>query len=197
MRARSGWVNERARVAVAVPRRIWYATGMSKLHVTLPNSTRITHELGEELVTIGRSPDNRIHLDDPSVSGRHAQIHLVGETFHLQDLESTNGTQVNGENITSAVLHVGDRIVFGKVAAAFESDPHSVPQTVPALREQETKPAEFSARPSDFANASPFPRRRSEKDPTRTALFAAAAVAILAFLASMLALAQMRLPAIP
>src|SRR5215210_9019135 len=170
---------------------------MSKLRITLPDSTQITHELAEELVTIGRSPDNRLHLDDASVSGRHAQIHLVGETFHLQDLESTNGTRVNGEKITSVVLKVGDRIVFGKVEASFEAELHAVPQTVPALREQETKPAEFSARPSDFANASPFPRRRSEKDPSRTALFAAAAVAILAFVASMLALAQMRLPAIP
>ena len=66
---------------------------MPKLVLITPRgSTSIAHELTEELVTIGRGPDNLIQIDDPSVSGRHAQINCVGDIFHLRDLESTNGT---------------------------------------------------------------------------------------------------------
>ena len=168
---------------------------MSKLILQPTGATPIPYELSEELLTIGRSPDNIVHIDDPSVSGRHAQLSQVGETFHLQDLNSTNGTRVNGEVITSTALKVGDRIRFGKVDACFECDVPSGAQPMPALPAVEVRPAEVSERPADFANASPFPKRRSDKDATRTAIFAAAGVAILAFLASMLALAQMRPPA--
>jgi hypothetical protein len=67
---------------------------------------------------------------------------------------------------------------------------------LPHLQEVEARPAELSARPADFANASPFPSRKKTKDPARTAILAAAAVAIVAFLASMIALFLMRPPAL-
>ncbi len=170
---------------------------MSKLILLPGGPKQAVHELTEELVTIGRSPDNMIQIDDPSVSGRHAQLHQVGETFHLQDLESTNGTRVNGEVMTSVALRVGDRIQFGKVEARFEGEKAEVAPPLPAIAGSEARPAEVSIRPADFANASPFPKRSKEKDPVRMALFAAAAVAILALLGSLLSLAQMRPPAIP
>ncbi len=169
-------------------------TAMSKLILQPSGAAPIPHELSEELVTIGRASENTIQIDDPSVSGRHAQLHQVGETFHLQDLDSTNGTRVNGETITSVALKVGDRIRFGKVEACFECDVTDEAPSIPLLSNVAVQPAEISARPADFANASPFPHRRSEKDPARTAIFAAAVVAIVAFIASMLALAQMRPP---
>lgn len=170
---------------------------MSKLILSPSGPTAVTHELGEELITVGRSPENAIHIDDPSVSGRHAQLHRVGETFHLQDLDSTNGTRVNGEAVTSVALRVGDRIQFGKVEACFECDVQEDAQPLPKLADVDARPAELSALPADFANASPFPKRKSERDPVRSALFAIAALAILAFVGSLLALAQMQPPAIP
>lgn len=154
----------------------------------------VAHELTDDLITIGRAPENLIHLEDPSVSGRHAQLQLVGETYELKDLDSTNGTRVNGRPIASVALRIGDRIHLGKVEACFECPEPEQAQPLPALQEIEARPAEGSARPADFSNASPFPKRKKEGDRTRTAIFAAAAVAILAFLASMLALAQMRPP---
>lgn len=170
---------------------------MSKLVVSLAEATRVTHELHDELVTLGRAPENTIHIDDPSVSGRHAQLHQVGETFHLQDLDSTNGTRVNGETISSVALRVGDRIRFGKVEACFECEVAEESSPRPTLPQTEARPAEVSARPADFTNASPFAKRRSERDPVRSAIFAAAGLALLAFLASMLALAQMHPPVLP
>ena len=94
---------------------------MPKLSVFLENS-RATHELTEERITIGRGADNMLQIDDPSVSGRHAQLLLIDERYQLKDLGSTNGTRVNSELVNDTFLRVGDRIRFGKVEARFESD---------------------------------------------------------------------------
>ncbi len=153
-----------------------------------------THELTDETITIGRSPDNMIVLDDASVSGRHAQLQRSEDIYRLKDLGSTNGTRVNGETITEVTLRVGDRLRFGKVEARFGADVSGGVQPLPEPTAIEAKPAETSVRPDDFANASPFPRRKDEKDPIRTAILAVAAVAVLAFLASMIAVLLMHAP---
>ncbi len=156
----------------------------------------ISHELTEDVITIGRAPDNLIQLDDPSVSGRHARFELIGEDYHLKDLASTNGTRVNGQPIQSILLRHGDRIRFGKVEASFESEnATAAPPPPPVLPASDAQPAAISARPADFANASPFPGRQVQRDTFRTAAYALAALALLAFLASMLALITMRPPA--
>ncbi len=170
---------------------------MWKLVLAPWSPNRVVHEITGKLVTIGRAADNLVQIDDPSISSCHAQLHQAGESFHLQDLGSANGTRVNGEAVTSVVLHAGDRITFGKVEGSFEHETAGAAAPSPVPSEAEAIPAEVSTRPADFANASPFPKRRNEKDPVRMALFAAAAIAILALLASLLALAQMRPPVIP
>jgi len=169
-------------------------TEMAHLSVTLPDSTCVVHELAEELNTIGRAPENTIHLEEPSVSGRHAELMVAGENCHLRDLDSTNGTLVNGEPVISAQLRSGDRIRFGKVEACYECDVAGSAQPRPRLEEVEARPAELSARPADYANASPFPTRKKTKDPARSAILAAVAVAFVAFLASMIALFLMQPP---
>jgi pSer/pThr/pTyr-binding forkhead associated (FHA) protein len=165
-----------------------------KLTIRSGTGETISHDLVEETYTIGRSPENTIRLDDTSVSGRHAELVLVAENCYLKDLGSTNGTMVNGQTVTEAQLRPGDRIRFGKAAAVFEREIASAAQPLPRAEETVARPAELSARPADFANASPFPSRKTKKDPARTAVFAAAIVAILAFLASMIALVLMKPP---
>lgn len=166
---------------------------MPKLSVFLEDS-KTTHELTEERITIGRAPDNTLQIDDPSVSSRHAQLVLIDGRYQLKDLDSTNGTRVNSEAVTDAFLRVGDRLRFGKVEARFESIATGEAQPLPEADAIEARPAEMSEKPADFANASPFPNRQKEKDPTATAILAAAAVAIVAFLISMLGLLQIHAP---
>ncbi|MBA2743796.1 MAG: FHA domain-containing protein [Chthoniobacterales bacterium] len=166
---------------------------MRRLTISKQGGT-VPHELTEQLVTIGRSPENMIVIDDASVSARHAQLQITGDDYQLSDFDSTNGTRVNDEVITTVVLRPGDRIRFGKVEACFECDAANDTQPLPAPVELEARPAEMSARPADFANASPFPKRRSQRDPIRPVIYAAAGLAILAFIGSMLALAQMHSP---
>ena len=166
---------------------------MPKLSILLEGS-KTTHELTDDRITIGRAPDNMVQIDDASVSGRHAQLLLIDERYQLKDLGSTNGTRVNSETVTDVFLRVGDRIRFGKVEARYESDATGEAQPLPAAGEIEARPAETSEKPADFANASPFPNRQKKTDTVATAVLAAAALAILAFLVSMLGLLQIHGP---
>lgn len=154
--------------------------------------SRTVHALTEDCVTIGRAPDNAIVLDQPSVSNHHAELRLTGETYILKDLGSTNGTRVNGIPVTETALRLNDRVRFGAVEGHYESDP-SGSQPLPTPEEIVATPAESSARPVDFGNASPFPRRQKHKDLIRNALFAAAAVALLTFFGSMIAVLMMHI----
>ncbi len=167
---------------------------MPRLILRSPETGPVTHELTDETITIGRAPENAIVLDDPSVSGRHAQLERSEETYRLKDLNSTNGTRVNNETITEVPLRFGDRLGFGKVEARFEADPSGGVQPLPEPVAIEARPAETSVRPGDFANASPFPRRKDEKDPVRTAILVVVAVALLAFLGSMVAVLLLHAP---
>ena len=169
---------------------------MPKLTIRLETGESVSHDLVEETYTIGRAPQNSIQLEELSVSGRHAELMLAGENCYLKDLDSTNGTVVNGQPILSVQLRSGDRIRFGRVEACYECDVAGSAQPLPRLEEVEARPAELSARSADFANASPFPSRKKVKDPARSAILAAAALAILAFLASIIALLLMRPPSL-
>lgn len=60
-------------------------TGMARLSITLPDSTPAVYELTEKLNTIGRAPENSIQLEEPSVSGRHAELMLLGASCYLKD----------------------------------------------------------------------------------------------------------------
>ncbi|MBA2585681.1 MAG: FHA domain-containing protein, partial [Chthoniobacterales bacterium] len=87
-----------------------------------------THELAEDLITIGRSPENLVQIDDQSVSGRHAELRLVSGTYHLKDLGSMNGTRINGAPLMDATLRGGERIRFGGIDARYETDTPSAAQ---------------------------------------------------------------------
>jgi len=54
------------------------------------------HELGRDIVMIGRAPSNQIVIDHPTVSAQHAVLLKTGASYSLKDLDSTNATQING-----------------------------------------------------------------------------------------------------
>jgi len=164
-----------------------------KLILTTDAQGKVAYEFAERSITIGRAPDNMIVIDDSSVSSRHALLELVGETYRLKDLESTNGTKVNGVPITETVLRFEDRIRFGGIEARFEPDVRGS-QPLPQLETIEATPAESSAAPTSFGNASPFRQRSTSRDPAQLVVFGVAALAALSFLASMLRVLFMHAP---
>ena len=68
---------------------------------------RAAYELGGDVVMIGRASVNDIVIDNPVVSARHAMLQKIGDTYWLKDLNSMNGTQINGVLITDAELKDG------------------------------------------------------------------------------------------
>ncbi len=96
---------------------------MATITIYVPDQEPIELALdGYEQVSIGRGPDNDIVLDHVSMSGSHAIIYNIGGTFQVQDLGSTNGTFLNGEAISEAVLGNGSRVNFGSVEAVFQDE---------------------------------------------------------------------------
>lgn len=76
-------------------------------------------EIGSAPVTIGRSPDCTVALPHPSVSRLHCRIWLEDGRFHIQDLDSTNRTFLNGKPVARAELRDGDQIGVGSNALKF------------------------------------------------------------------------------
>jgi len=158
---------------------------MPKLLVSLPDSGDASHDLTEALVTIGRVPDNVLQIEDISVSSRHAQLALdESGDYILRDLGSTNGTHLNGREIAAEEDHKlqdGDKIVFGKIDASYVSENPAEARPLPETEEVTAVVAETSKRPADFANASPFQKKKKKKDPVGLSLIILAVLAILGF----------------
>jgi pSer/pThr/pTyr-binding forkhead associated (FHA) protein len=74
-----------------------------------------------EGVSIGRSPESSIFLNDVTVSRKHATIEKVGTHFTFKDSGSLNGSYVNNESVTEKVLQSGDEIQIGKFHLLFIS----------------------------------------------------------------------------
>lgn len=89
--------------------------------LVLADGTRV--EIGEEPVVIGRLPECTIAVGDPNVSRRHAEIRRVdgGPAVAVWDLQSTNGTRVNGVPVQSQVLAHGDEVTVGTTVIRYEA----------------------------------------------------------------------------
>ncbi len=70
--------------------------------------------MGREPVTIGRAPDSDIRIDNLAVSSHHARIYAEAGSFMIEDLDSLNGTLVNGQRVKRITLRDGDTIAIGK-----------------------------------------------------------------------------------
>jgi hypothetical protein len=78
------------------------------------------HEVDKRRVVIGRSKECDIKLSDPNVSRRHAELRQEGSAYWLVDLDSTNGSAVNGHRTARAKLESGDTITVGSTELLFE-----------------------------------------------------------------------------
>ncbi len=94
---------------------------MARLVLCLDNQVLAEYNLSKERYTIGRLPDNDVRIDNPTVSGHHSLIiNILNDSF-LEDLNSTNGTYVNGKLIRKHALQNGDVITVGRHQLRFIS----------------------------------------------------------------------------
>jgi pSer/pThr/pTyr-binding forkhead associated (FHA) protein len=100
-----------------------------KLMLTLNGSILDEFPMSKRIMTIGRKSDNDIQLDSGIVSRHHAQVKMVGRHCQLLDLNSRNGTCVNGKPVQKVDLSDGDEIAIGDhkltYVEAKQADPHS------------------------------------------------------------------------
>ncbi len=139
---------------------------MAKLHILSGVLLGKTFEVLEDKASLGRSLDNQIVLEDGTVSHHHAVIEGHNNEFLLRDLNSTNGTRVNGMRITEAKINNGDLIRFGSVETRFESDARKSSQPLPP-RHLGVNPAEIAkggVPPPDFV---PLSMRRHKVETER------------------------------
>jgi pSer/pThr/pTyr-binding forkhead associated (FHA) protein len=94
---------------------------VAKLITTSSTGEQEEFLLTNETTTIGRKPNNDIHIDNLSVSGKHAQVITILEDSFLEDLGSTNGTYVNGKLVKKHALDHGDNITLGKYQITYHS----------------------------------------------------------------------------
>ncbi len=169
---------------------------MPKLKVMLPEAGEVTHELVDEVITLGRVSDNVLQIEDASVSSRHAQLNLVvGGNYHLQDLGSTNGTRVNGAPVSEAPLKNGDRIRFGSVETSYHSGNAAAVEPLPAAAGPVARPATESRRPPSFSNASPFQKKGRGIDPAGKYIMLGSILAVVLFIVALVSIFLLHKPA--
>jgi len=95
---------------------------MAKLVVLSAGMTGRTHELKVEKTTIGRVEDNTFQIAEPSVSSHHCELILKGNDVLVKDLNSTNGTFINGEKVTEGVLKTGQVLRLGQIELRLEAE---------------------------------------------------------------------------
>jgi pSer/pThr/pTyr-binding forkhead associated (FHA) protein len=87
---------------------------MSTLTLKFESSVLKEVPMGSKEVSIGRSPDNGIVIDNPAVSHYHARVFNEEGRMMLEDFGSMNGTFVNGQRVKMVALRSGDSVAIGK-----------------------------------------------------------------------------------
>ena len=130
-------------------------------------SSLVTYELVQERMTIGRKPENDIAIDwDKAVSRRHAELELVKGSWFVSDLDSANGTFVNGSKVDrKRALHAGDELRIGdttlRLCGVVSSEPVSD-------TEQSAKPPELTRKQTEVLRELCLPQAHDPRSPCAT-----------------------------
>jgi pSer/pThr/pTyr-binding forkhead associated (FHA) protein len=126
---------------------------MAKLVVLSAGMNGRTHDLNVDKTTIGRVDDNTFQIADPSVSSHHCEVELRGTDVIIKDLNSTNGSFINGEKISESVLKPGQTLRLGQIELQLltEGMPIPEPRPVPAAGPSTGAPASAGAAPASGA----------------------------------------------
>src|SRR6266516_5513371 len=95
---------------------------MARLVLLSEGLTGRTHDLKAEKTTVGRVEDNTFQIAEPSVSSHHCEVLLRGNEVIVKDLNSTNGSFINGEKITEKALKPGQTLRLGQIEMRLETD---------------------------------------------------------------------------
>ncbi|MDO9216381.1 MAG: FHA domain-containing protein [Lacisediminimonas sp.] len=105
---------------------------MPKIVVSIDGIVTREVQLTKDRTTLGRRPYNDVVIDNLAVSGEHAVMKMSGSDVHLEDLNSTNGTYVNGREVKQQLLKDDDTIEIGKYQIRFLDKGVAAPAPVAA-----------------------------------------------------------------
>lgn len=95
---------------------------MPKMIVSIDGVVIKEVQLTKDRTSLGRRPYNDIVIDNLAVSGEHAVLQMTGNEVHLEDLNSTNGTYVNGKAVKKQLLQHDDTVEIGKYKIKYVSE---------------------------------------------------------------------------
>jgi hypothetical protein len=132
---------------------------MGKLVVSLDGVVIKEVQITKDKTTLGRRPYNDIVIDNLAVSGEHAVLQMVGADVFIEDLNSTNGTYINGKPVKKQLLSHNDTVEIGKYKIKYlveESNDYEKTQIVrPGSNALGSVPAPSAARPQPGFTGNP------------------------------------------
>lgn len=154
---------------------------MAKLVLLSEGMTGRSFDLAGEKITIGRLDDNAFQIPEPSVSSHHCEIVKKGNEFVVRDLNSTNGTFINGEPVTESSLKPGQILRLGQIEMRLETG--APPGKIPL---DQTRPmpqgVKFDLERSTANKNSPFAKKSNKTAMIFIAIGIVLGLVILAFL---------------
>lgn len=139
---------------------------MASITFQQSNGTEVRVELVAATISFGKDEENDIVLEDAAISSRHGQFSFKDEAFYITDLESTNGTLVNGKEISSHRLQSGDQIEIGTLEGVF-SDGEAKPKKNPSDKPEKksSKPEKKSSKVRATSRAEPSSKKPQPDTP--------------------------------
>ena len=170
---------------------------MVKLVVLSEGLTGLTYELKVDKTTIGRFEDNAFQIAEPSVSSHHCELIQRGSDIVVKDLNSTNGTSVNGEKVTEAALKPGQILRLGQVEMRLESGTGTTAAPAPGKKPLEktmvigiqAQALDRGTRPVNFETSAAF----SKKSNKANKIFIAVAVVLGVLIIALIILSYLHL----
>lgn len=120
---------------------------MGKLVVSLDGVVIKEVQITKDKTTLGRRPYNDIVIDNLAVSGEHAVLQMVGADVFIEDLNSTNGTYINGKAIKKQLLAHNDTVEIGKYKIKYTVDEGTAYEKTLIMRPPAAAPAPAAASP--------------------------------------------------
>ena len=105
---------------------------MPKMIISLDGVVLKEVQLTKDRTSLGRRPYNDIVIDNLAVSGEHAVLQMSGSESYIEDLNSTNGTYVNGKTVKKQLLQNDDIVEIGKYRIQYVTEAHQADAVTPA-----------------------------------------------------------------
>ena len=130
---------------------------MGKLVVSLDGVVIKEVQITKDKTTLGRRPYNDIVIDNLAVSGEHAVLQMVGADVFIEDLNSTNGTYINGKAVKKQLLQHNDTVEIGKYKIKFLVDEGSDYEKTMIMRPGTPLPTSLGAQGASAASPAAGP----------------------------------------